>query len=136
MQSRLIQKNWIKIRIANSEINRKSKTKLRVIRDLLLDFIPYFVGAYMKNFPLHVTLAQGALHYTSFEVSKWKPYLKVIYKSNHKQKMLTFKITTVSWKMIELTPYVNILWLHFVIYTKSMELFEFSLKENTIIFAY
>ena len=35
-----------------------------------------------------------------------------------------------------ITHYGNILWLHFVIYTKSMELFEFNLKENTIIFAY
>lgn len=55
--------------IVNSKIKHKFKTILWVIRNLLLDFIPYFVVVYMKKFPF-VTLAQGALHYTSLEVSK------------------------------------------------------------------
>ena len=44
--------------IVNSKIKHKCKTTLRGIRDLVLDFILYFVTAYMKKYPIHVTLAQ------------------------------------------------------------------------------
>ena len=48
-----------KIIIVGSEIKHKSVTMLRVIRDLVLDFIRYFVAAYMRNYPIHVTSAQN-----------------------------------------------------------------------------
>ena len=37
----------MKIMIANSKIEQKSKTTLEVIRNLVLDFILYFVTAYI-----------------------------------------------------------------------------------------
>ena len=37
----------MKIMIANSKMKQKSKTILGVIRDLVLDFVPYFVTAYI-----------------------------------------------------------------------------------------
>ena len=45
----------MKILIVNSKINDKSKTILRVIRNLVLDFILFFVTAYMRKYPLHAT---------------------------------------------------------------------------------
>ena len=47
--------------IVNSKIKQKSKTILGVIRNLLLDFILYFVtaSAYMRKYPIHVTSAKG-----------------------------------------------------------------------------
>ena len=42
-----------------------------------------------------------------------------------------FEITTVSGKMIGLNHNLNILSLHFASCTKSMELFELSLKKNS-----
>ena len=49
----------MKIMIVNFKIKHKSKTILGVIRNLVLDFILYFVTAYMKKSPVHVTSAQG-----------------------------------------------------------------------------
>ena len=33
---------------------------LRVMRNLVFDFILYFVTAYMRKYPIYVTLAQGS----------------------------------------------------------------------------
>ena len=42
-----------------------------MIRNLILDFILYFVTAYIKEYPTHVTSAQGIAQNTSLEeVSK------------------------------------------------------------------
>ena len=41
-------------------IKHKLRTILGVIRNLVLDFIFYFVTAYMKKNPIHVTSGQGA----------------------------------------------------------------------------
>ena len=49
----------MKIMIANSKIKHKSKTILGVIRNLVFDFILYFVTAFMRKYPTHVTSAQG-----------------------------------------------------------------------------
>ena len=49
--------------IVNTKIKHKSKAMLGVIRNLVLDFIFYFVTAYMRKYPIqpiHVTSAQGA----------------------------------------------------------------------------
>ena len=35
------------------------QTMLRVIRNLVLDFILYFVAAYMRKYPIHATSAQS-----------------------------------------------------------------------------
>ena len=44
--------------IANSKIKQKSKTMLGVIKNLVLDFILYFVPA-CEKVPIHVTSPQG-----------------------------------------------------------------------------
>ena len=44
--------------IVNSKIKQKSKTMLGVIRNLVLDFILYFVPA-CEKVPIHVTSGQG-----------------------------------------------------------------------------
>ena len=48
----------MKIIIVNSKIKNKSETILGVIKNLLLDFILYFVNAYMRKYPIHVTSAK------------------------------------------------------------------------------
>ena len=45
----------MKIMIVNSKIKQKSKTILGVIRNLVLDFILYFVTEYILKYPIHVT---------------------------------------------------------------------------------
>ena len=45
----------MKIMIVNSKIKQKSKTILGVIRNLVLDFILYFVTTCMRKYPIHVT---------------------------------------------------------------------------------
>ena len=45
--------------IVNSKIKHKFKTILWVIRNLLLDFILYFVIPYMRKYPIHATSAKG-----------------------------------------------------------------------------
>ena len=50
----------------NSKIKQKCKTMLRVIKNLILDFIFYFVTAYMRNYPTHVTSEQGTAQNTLY----------------------------------------------------------------------
>ena len=56
----------MKIMIVNSKIKHKSKTILGVIRNLVLDFILYFVTTYMRKCPIHVTSAQGITQNTLY----------------------------------------------------------------------
>ena len=64
--------------IVNSKTKQKSKTILGVVRNLVLDFILYFVTAYiihMRKYPKHVTRTRvkHKIHYASLEeVSKNK----------------------------------------------------------------
>ena len=50
--------------IVNSKIKYKSNTMLGVIRNLVLDFILYFVTADMRKCPIHVTSAQSTTQNT------------------------------------------------------------------------
>ena len=52
--------------IVNSKIKNKFNTMLGVIRNLVLDFICYFVTAYMRKCPTHVTSAQGTIQNTLY----------------------------------------------------------------------
>ena len=63
---RLIQKNRIKIMILNSKIKYKSNTMLGAIRSQVHDFIIYFVIAYMRKCPIHVTSGQGTTQNTLY----------------------------------------------------------------------
>ena len=56
----------MKIMIVNFKIKHKSKTILGVIRNLLLDFIVFFVIACMRKYPIHVTSAQCATQNTLY----------------------------------------------------------------------
>ena len=47
------------IMIVNSKIKHKSKTILGKKKSILLDIILYFVTAYMRKYPIHVTSAKG-----------------------------------------------------------------------------
>lgn len=90
--------------MASSEMNHKPKTTLRVIRNLLLDIILYFAIVYIKKSLLIATSAEGIeykIHNRSLKISK---------KSSLTNNLLYFIITIIS------------------IYTKSMEIFELSLK--------
>ena len=65
---------------------------LGCIRTPILDFICYFVTAFMRKYPIHVTSAQceHKIHYASLEASK--QFFMITYNSNYTQKM--FQITT------------------------------------------
>ena len=52
--------------IVNSKIKNESKTMLGVIRNLALDFILYFVTAFMRKCPIHVTSAQSTIQNTLY----------------------------------------------------------------------
>ena len=52
--------------IVNSKIEYKSNTMLGVTRNLVLNFIVYFVTAYMRKYPIHVTSAQGTTQNTLY----------------------------------------------------------------------
>ena len=52
-----------------------------MIRNLILDFILYFVTAYIKEYPIHVTSAQGIAQNASSKNIIWK----TIYNSNYTQ---------------------------------------------------
>ena len=52
--------------IVNFKMKHKSKTILGVIKNLVLDFILYFVTAYMRKYPVHVTSAQGTTQNTLY----------------------------------------------------------------------
>ena len=102
----LIQKNRIKLMIGNSKIKYKSNTMLGVIRNLVLDFILYFVTACMRKCPINVTSAQCTTQNT----------VQIIWGSKQKN-FYDKQFTTVGahkpcsnllqWKMIEPTHKVN-----------------------------
>ena len=50
--------------IANSKVKYKSKAMLGFIRNLVLDFILYFVTAHMRNYPIHAISSQTTAQYT------------------------------------------------------------------------
>ena len=52
--------------IVNSKIKCKYKIMIGVIRNLVLDFILYFVTAYMRKCPIHTTSAQGITQNTLY----------------------------------------------------------------------
>ena len=56
----------MKIVIVNPKIKHKCKRILGVIRNLVLDFIRFFVNAYMRKYPIHVTSAQGTTQNTLY----------------------------------------------------------------------
>ena len=49
----------MKIMIVNSKMKHKCKAMLGVIKNLVLDYILFFVIAYMRKYPIHVTSAQS-----------------------------------------------------------------------------
>ena len=55
-----------KFMIVISKIKHKCKTILGVMRNLVLDFILYFVTAYMRKYPIHVTSRQRATQNTLY----------------------------------------------------------------------
>ena len=56
----------MKITIVNFRIRHKSKTKLEVIRNLVLDFILYFVIAHMRKYPRYATSGQNTKQNTLY----------------------------------------------------------------------
>ena len=72
--------NRMKIMIVNFKIKQKSKTILGVIRNLALDFIPYFVTAYViwesSLYMEHEHRAKHKIHYVSLEEVSKKIYDK------------------------------------------------------------
>ena len=63
----------MKVMIVNSKIKHKLETILGVSRNLVLYLILYFVTAYMRKYPIHVSSAQGTTQntlYITWEVSK------------------------------------------------------------------
>ena len=52
--------------IINSKIQHKCKPMLRVIRNPVLNFILYFVTAYMRTCPTHVTSAESTTQNTLY----------------------------------------------------------------------
>ena len=71
----------IKIRIkiinVNFRIKHKSKTMWEVMRNLVMDFIIYFVTSYMRKCPIHVKSAQRTtqIHFTSLEEVSKKSFM-------------------------------------------------------------
>ena len=55
------------IMTVNSKTKHKFKIMLGVIRSLVLDFIIYFVTAYMRKYPVHVTSAPDTTQNTILE---------------------------------------------------------------------
>ena len=53
------QKKGMKTMIVNSKIKHKSKTMLGIIRNLVFDFILYFVAASIRKYLIYLTSAQG-----------------------------------------------------------------------------
>ena len=51
--------------ILNSKMKYKSNTMLGVMKNLVLDFILYFVTACMRKCPIHVTSAYNAAQGTT-----------------------------------------------------------------------
>ena len=76
--------------IVNSKIKQKSKTILRVIRNIVLDFILYFVIAYILSgsilYMWHEHKVKHQIHYASLEEVSKKKLWQTIYNSNYTQK--------------------------------------------------
>ena len=55
--------------ILNSKIKQKSKTVLGRIRNLVLNFVLYFVTAYiyMRKYPIYENRVKHQIHYASLE---------------------------------------------------------------------
>ena len=76
------------IMTVNSKTKHKFKIMLGVIRTLVLDFIIYFVTAYMRKYPVHVTPALDATQNTLYLKKKVKNLsLQTSYNNNYTQKM-------------------------------------------------
>ena len=73
----------MKIMIENSKTKQKPKAILGKIRNLVLDFILYFITTYMRKYPIHVTWAQGLTPNTL--CITWGIW-QTIYNSNYTQK--------------------------------------------------
>ena len=56
----------MKIINVNSKTKHKSEAILGEIRNLTLHFILYFVTAYTRKYPIHVTSVQGATQKTLY----------------------------------------------------------------------
>ena len=54
----------MKTMILNSKMKHKSKTMLEVIRNLVLNFILFFVTAYMRKYPIHIISPKCTTHNT------------------------------------------------------------------------
>ena len=82
----------MKSMIVTSKIKHKFKTILRVIRNLVLDFILYFVAVCMRKCPVHVTSARGKTQNTLYITCGILNPQSTIYNSNYSQH--TFKVIT------------------------------------------
>ena len=77
--------------VVNSKIKHNSKTVLWVIRNLLVDFILYFVIAYMRKYPIHATAKGKEKQGKKYTISYLRKLVKnilwqTIYNSNYIQK--------------------------------------------------
>ena len=73
----------------NSKIKHKFKTILGVIRNLVLDFILFFVTAYMRKYPIHCNISTGyntkcTIYHLRKQVKNM--FRQTIYNSNYTQK--------------------------------------------------
>ena len=84
------------VMIVNYKTNYKCKTMLEVIRNLVLDFIVYFVISYMRKYTIHITLVQGATQNTPY--ISWKSKQRMFYDK---------QFTTVTTQHIKWTYNVN-----------------------------
>ena len=97
----------MKIMIVNYQIKHKFKAMLVVIKNLVFDYILYFVTAYMRKYSIHVTgqsRVQNIIYITwRSKLKKNKKLGQTIYNSNHTH---TKSLKLLQWKIIE-SPYVN-----------------------------
>ena len=63
----------MKIMTVNCNVKHKSKIMLIVIRNLVFDFIFYFVTAFIKKYPIHLTSAEGTTQNTLYITCKKHP---------------------------------------------------------------
>ena len=89
----------MKIMIENSKTKQKPKTILGKIRNLVLDFILYFVTAYIiwesTLYMQHEHRVKHQIHYASLEEVSKKKLWQTIYNSNYTQKCSKL----LQWKM-------------------------------------
>ena len=71
-----------------------------MIRNLILDFILYFVAAYIKDYPTHVISAQGTAQNTSLEEVSKNILWQTIYNSNYTQKFFFQNYYNEKWQNI------------------------------------